>query len=103
MTTMLAMLLLAVGTYTVKAIGPFTAAGRELPPTLAKLTDLMPAALLAALVATQTFVVGTGLTVDARVGGLVAAAIAVALRAPFGVVVLAGAAATAVLRLLGWV
>lgn len=102
MTTIAAMLVLAAGTYAIKAVGPFAAAGRQLPPTLARLTDLLPAALLAALVATQTVADGARLTIDARIVGVGAAAIAIALRAPFGFVVLIGAAVTALVRLLGW-
>ncbi len=102
MTIFLALLVLAVGTFALKSVGPFAAAGRELPPMVARLTDLLPASLLAALVATQTFADAASLTIDARVVGVGAAAIAVALRAPFGVVVLIGAGVTAGVRLLGW-
>ncbi len=97
-----AVLVLAVGTWTMKAFGPMVSAGRELPPTLQRLTDLVPAAMLAALVATQTVVSDTGLGVDARVGGVAAAAVAVALRAPFAAVVVIGAGVAASLRALGW-
>lgn len=98
----LALLFLAVGTYLMKAVGPFAAAGRELPPWLDRLANLLPAGLLAALVATQTLVAGNELVLDARVGGVAAAAVAVALRAHFGIVVLVGAGVTAALRSLGW-
>jgi branched-subunit amino acid transport protein len=97
-----ALILLAVGTFVMKAVGPVAAAGRRLPPTIDRLTPLLPAALLAALVATQTLGGGNGLTLDARIVGVGAAGIAVACRAPFGVVVLVGAAVTAAVRLLGW-
>jgi uncharacterized membrane protein len=56
---------------------------------------LLPVALLAALISTQTF--GEGL--DARAAGLAAAVVALVLRAPFLVVVTAAAATTAILRL----
>lgn len=101
--TMLALVLLAAGTYAMKAVGPLFAGGRELSPTAARLTDLLPAALLAALVANQTFSGGEhGLLVDARIVGIAAAALAVWLRAPFAVVVVVGAAVTALVRALGW-
>ncbi len=100
--TIVALIVLAVGTYLIKAAGPFAAAGRELPPWLDRLSTLLPAALLAALVATQTVADGTTLTIDARLVGVGAAAVAVALRAHFGIVVLVGAGVTALLRLLGW-
>ncbi len=98
----LAVIVLAVGTYACKAAGPLFAAGRELSPTMQRLTDLLPAALLAALVATQTLATGSSLVLDARVVGVSVAAVAVWLRAPFAVVVLVGAGATALTRLLGW-
>lgn len=100
--TIIALLVLAVGTYACKAAGPLLAAGRELPPTAQRLTDLLPAALLAALVATQTVAVGSTLVLDARIVGLAVAGVAVWLRAPFAVVVLLGAAVTAGVRALGW-
>jgi hypothetical protein len=56
---------------------------------------LLPVALLAALIATQTF--GEG--VDARAAGLAAAVAAILLRAPFLVVVTVAALTTALLRL----
>lgn len=61
----------------------------------------MTAGLLASLVMVNTFVDGTLLVVDARVVALGAAAVALWMRAPYLVVVLVGAAAAAVARLLG--
>jgi len=61
---------------------------------------LIPVALLAALVAIQTFSTGQRLVLDVRVASLAVAIIAVLLRAPFLVVVIAGAATAALLRLL---
>ncbi|HET7171783.1 MAG TPA: AzlD domain-containing protein [Gaiellales bacterium] len=59
---------------------------------------LLPVALLAALVATQTFATGHDLTVDARAGGLAVAGVAVLATAPFLVVIVAAAGATALVR-----
>ncbi len=98
----IALATLALGTYAVKAVGPLLSAGRDLPPALGQLATLLPAALLAALVANQTLADGTALTLDARIVGVGLAAVAVALRAPFAVAVLVGAVGTAVTRLLGW-
>ncbi|HEY2599211.1 MAG TPA: AzlD domain-containing protein [Candidatus Dormibacteraeota bacterium] len=61
---------------------------------------LLPVALLAALVATQTFSVGRHLVVDVRAAALAAALVAVVLRAPFLVVIVVAAATAALLRLL---
>ncbi len=66
-------------------------------------TALLPVALLMALVVVQTFATaGSGLTVDARVGGLAVAVVALLLRAPFIVVVVLAAVTAAGLRHLGW-
>jgi uncharacterized membrane protein len=81
-------------------------AGLSLPqswlrdPRIQSTVPLIPVALLAALVAIQTFSTGQHLVLDVRAASLVVAIIAVALRAPFLVVVIAGAATAALLRLL---
>jgi branched-subunit amino acid transport protein len=61
---------------------------------------LVPVALLAALVATQTFSTGHHLVVDVRTAALFVAIGMVLLRAPFLVVVASAAATAALLRLL---
>lgn len=101
-TTLLALAALAVGTFVMKAVGPVLTTGRSLPPAVARACALLPAALLAALVVTQTFERNGGLALDARSVGLTVAAAAVWLRAPFAVVVLLAAAATALVRVAGW-
>jgi len=60
---------------------------------------LIPIALLAALVATNTFATGRHLTLDVRAAALAVAAVALLLRAPFLVVVIAATATAALLRL----
>ena len=67
---------------------------------LQRIVPLLPVALLAALVATQTFATGTHLVLDVRGAALAVAIVAVLLRAPFLAVVIAGAATAALLRLL---
>ncbi|HEV2218571.1 MAG TPA: AzlD domain-containing protein [Candidatus Dormibacteraeota bacterium] len=64
-----------------------------------RVVPLLPVALLAALVATQTFATGHHLVLDVRAAALAVAAVAVLLRAPFLAVVAAGAATAALLRL----
>jgi branched-subunit amino acid transport protein len=71
-------------------------------PRVIRVTALLPAALLAALVIMQTFTAGSTLVLDARVPALAAAVVALVLRAPFIVVVIVAAATAAGLRLLGW-
>jgi uncharacterized membrane protein len=81
-------------------------AGLSLPqrwlqnPRLQRTVPLIPVALLAALVATQTFSSGHHLVLDVRAAALGVALIAVLLRAPFLVVVVAAAATAALLRVL---
>jgi membrane-associated phospholipid phosphatase len=65
-----------------------------------KIVPLIPIALLAALVATQTFSTGRHLVLDVRAAALAIATVAVLLRAPFLVVVATAAATAALLRLL---
>jgi branched-subunit amino acid transport protein len=93
---------LALATALIKAAGPVLLGGRELPPALTRLIALLPAALLAALVVTETF--GTpgasGVTVDARAAGLLAAGAALALRASLVVTIVAAAVAAAAVRAL---
>jgi uncharacterized membrane protein len=96
---LLGMLLLGVATLAFKVVG-FLAAGRvALPPRLADAAQLLPTALIGGLVVTQTF---DGGLLDAKVLGVAVAAIAVALRAPFALVVLLGAVSAAVLRAFGF-
>ncbi len=81
-------------------------AGVSLPPRVLedarvqRTVPLVPVALLAALVATQTFSTGHHLVVDVRTTALVVALGMVLLRAPFLVVVASAAATAALLRLL---
>ncbi|MDH3753553.1 MAG: AzlD domain-containing protein [Acidimicrobiia bacterium] len=89
---------LFAGTYLLKAAGPVLLGGRTLAPSIARLADLVPAGLLAALVAVSTFGAGESLTVDARAAGVVAAGVALWRRAPFVVVVLLAIAVTAGVR-----
>lgn len=68
---------------------------------VARTAALVTASLLAALVAVQTVGDGQGITLDARLPALGVAAVALALRAPFLVVVILAAATAAGLRALG--
>lgn len=92
----------AVGFATVllKATGPVLLGGRELPPRVNALVVLLAPAVLAALVVTQVVGGERELVFDERLAGLGAAGIAVALRAPLLVVVVAAAAVTAGVRAL---
>jgi branched chain amino acid efflux pump len=70
-------------------------------PRVARTAGLVTVALLSALVAVQAFTDGQRLVVDARLPALLVAALALALRAPFVVVVLLAALTAAGLRALG--
>lgn len=69
-------------------------------PRVARTAALVTVALLAALVAVQTFTTGGEIVVDARLAALAVAAVALVLRAPFIVVVLLAAATAAGIRAL---
>lgn len=69
-------------------------------PLVARVADLIPVALLAALVAVQVFADGPRLVVDARLLGLGFAAVALVLRQSFLVVVFGAALVAALARLL---
>ena len=96
------MSVLAVGAATIalKATGPVLLGRRPLPAWLAGPVDLLAPAVLAALVVTQAVGGHRQLVADARLVGLGAAMIAIALRAPLLVVVVVAAVAAAVVRLL---
>jgi branched-subunit amino acid transport protein len=94
-----AILALAAGSYLLKATGPLLL-GERTPASLARLADLVTPALLAALIAVQTFADEKTLVVDARAAGLLVAAVAVWRRAPFVAVVVLAASVTALIRAL---
>ena len=83
----------SLGCYLLKLAGLSVPAAWVEQPWVARIVDFVPAALLAALVAVQALTSGHDLVLDGRLVGLAAAALALALRAPFIVVlVLAGVA-----------
>jgi hypothetical protein len=93
-----AILVAAAGCYALKLAGLSVPARVLEGERTQRIALLLPVALLAALIALQTLADGRRLVLDARVAGLAAALLAVRARAPFLVVVGAGAAATALLR-----
>lgn len=100
MTATVTLVVLALGTYVLKAAVPLLVGGRELPDAVQRMANLLPAALLAALVVVSTFGEDEALVLDERAVGLGAAAVALAYRAPFVVTVVVAAAATAAARIL---
>jgi branched chain amino acid efflux pump len=95
------LLALCAASYALKALGPVLAGGRELGPRTRRTLDLVAVPLLAALVLVGTAGDGHHLVIDARLPALAVAAVLVAKRAPFLVVVLAAAATAALLRAFG--
>jgi branched-subunit amino acid transport protein len=99
-TAWLTVLVVGVGTALLKAVGPVGVAGRRLPASAERVLELVAPAILAALVVVETFASGRHLVADARLAGVGAGVLCVLARAPFWVVVLCGALATAAVRAL---
>jgi branched-subunit amino acid transport protein len=94
------LVLVGLATVALKGAGPVLLADRVLPSKLGEVIALLAPTLLAALIVVQTFGRDQQLTIDARAAGLAAAAVALALRAPTLLVVLAAAVTTAFVRKL---
>jgi len=97
----LAVAAVGVATVALKGAGPLVFAGRPLPRTFGLVMPLLAPCLLAALVVGQTVADGRALVVDARLAGVGAAGVALALRAPLLVVLGAAAGVAAAARALG--
>ncbi len=98
MTVWHVVLLASAATLALKVAGyavPASFLERERP---ARIADLLTVALLAALIAVQTFGQGQTIVVDARLPAVIVAAALFSLRVPFVVVVIAAAAVAAGLR-----
>lgn len=98
---LIVLLVLATGTYLLKAAGPLVLGARRLPMRIQSLVDLLPAALLASLAIVSTVGDGPTVTLDARLVGLIVAGVALWRRAPFVIVIVVASAATAIVRALG--
>lgn len=90
----------ALACYAIKLLGHRVPERWLADPRVARVSGLVTVALLAALVGVQTFTSGGHLVLDARLLALAVAAVALALRAPFIVVVVLAAAVAAVVRAL---
>jgi len=91
--------IVGVATIASKAAGPVLVGRRELPPRLQACVELLAPVMLTALVVTQTFGGDEEIEVDARVVGVGAALVAIALRAPVILAMAVAALVTALLRL----
>lgn len=100
--TLTAVVLLSLGIAAQRLFGMFVL-GRVLErrPSLGRLADLIPAAVIAAVLVQLSFARGRELGIDARVAGLAVAAVLVWRGQPLVVVVLGAALVTAGLRAVG--
>jgi uncharacterized membrane protein len=96
------LLLACVLAYAWKVMGYLVPAKLLEDPRMSRVAGTMTIGLLASLTIVNTVASGQALAADARLGALAAAAVALALRAPFLLVVIIGAATAALLRLIGW-
>ena len=90
-----------VGVVTVlfKASGPALLGRRTLPPRMQAVVELLAPVMLTALVVTQTFGGDGELSVDARIPGVAAAAVAISRRVPIVGAMAVAALVTALVRL----
>jgi branched-subunit amino acid transport protein len=91
-------ILLTLGAYAFKVTGLVFLGGRSLPPMFERCLALIPAAVVTALVMKDTFTNGQDLVLDARALGIAVAVIAAWRKAPLIVVIVLGAAVTALVR-----
>jgi len=91
-------LVLAAVAFGFKVLGLVIIGSRDLPAPLERCLGLVPAALLAALIAKDTLSTGHDLVLDERAAGIAVAVIAAWRKAPFVVVVILASATTALLR-----
>jgi len=89
---------LAACAYGLKLLGAVVIGQREMPLVVQRCLLLIPAALLAGLIAKDTFTTGQNYAIDARAAGLAVAVLATWRKLPFVVVIVAGVGTTALIR-----
>jgi uncharacterized membrane protein len=94
-----AVIVTAVGCYLLKLAGLYVPQATLDRPLVRRVADLIPVALLGALVAVQAVTTDQSLVADERLAGVAAGVVALLFRAPFLVVVAVAAVTTALLRL----
>lgn len=95
-----AVLVAGVGCYLLKYAGLAAPAAVLDRPLVRRAVELVPAAMLAALVVVQTFADRQALVLDSRAAGLAAALVALLLRAPFLLVLVAAGGTAALVHAL---
>ncbi|WP_372343640.1 AzlD domain-containing protein [Streptomyces sp. KL116D] len=98
---LVAVLVLAAGTYAFRLAGPVLQGRVELPARVQELLGQAATVLLVALLATGALTAGHGFAGWARPAGVLVGGVLAWRRAPFAVVVVGAAAVTALLRLAG--
>ena len=98
--TWTAVAIVGAATVGIKSAGTLLIGGRELPPRIGGMIELLAPVMLAALVVSNTFGADHKLVLDPRAAGLAAAAIPIALRAPLLVTVIVAAATAAIVRVI---
>lgn len=94
------LLLACAAAYALKLAGYLVPSRWLKSERMTRVAGTLTIGLLASLTAMNTFGSSAGLALDARVGALLVAGVALLLRAPFLLVVVAGAATAALLRLV---
>ncbi len=103
MNVWIAIVATGIGCYALKLAGLVTPQRVLADRRVRRFSELVPVALLTALVVVETLAHGRVLELNGpRLAGMAAAVVALLLRAPFLVVLIAAAALTAGLRLYGW-
>ena len=87
------------GCYLLKLVGTFVPARLLAGLRVQTFSKLLPVALLVGLVVVMSVDGGRRLSIDARIPGMLAAAVAIRIRAPFLVVVVTASVTTALVRL----
>ena len=98
---LIAVLVLAVGTFSLRIAGPLLRTRFEMPERAEKTMSAAAVVLLAALVATAALTDGLGPAGIARPAGVLVGGVLALRKVPFVLVVVAAAATAAGLRLLG--
>lgn len=101
MLLLVGVLVLAVGTFSMRLAGPMMRTRFEMPERAERVLAAAAVVLLAALVATAALTDGQGSAGIARPAGVLVGGVLAWRKAPFVLVVVAAAATAAVLRLLG--
>jgi branched-subunit amino acid transport protein len=96
----LAVLVVGAATMVFKAAGPVFLGRRPLPPRAQRIVELLAPVMLTALVVTQTFGGDERISIDARIPGVAAGALAALRGVPLVLAMVIGAAVTAAVRAL---